>query len=68
MRKPKAGQPTPVRIRGVNYPSIKQAAEALGVAVLTVSRHLDAGTLDKIGLHPYSGRKQPNRYDPKGPL
>lgn len=67
-RKPRLGQPVPVRIRGRDYASIKAAAIDLGVSVQTVGRHLDAGTPDRIGRHPYSGRNQPNRYETKGPL
>lgn len=40
----------PVRIRGVDYPSIRSAARALGVGVGTVCTALDRGTVDHVGL------------------
>ena len=40
---------TPVRIRGVTYRSMEDAAKAEGVHVRTVQFHLDAGTPDLIG-------------------
>lgn len=39
-----------VRIRGVDYPSQKAAAEALGVVPMTITRALDLGTIDRVGL------------------
>lgn len=41
--------PRPVTIRGVTYPSLKAAAEALGVTKETVRQARFRGTLDKIG-------------------
>ena len=41
---------TPVRVRGVTYPSAASAARALGLHVNTVHKHLDAGTPDLIGM------------------
>lgn len=52
----------PTTIRGVDYPSISAASRALGVNWNTVSRHVNAGTTDRIGNHPYSGGAQPNRH------
>jgi hypothetical protein len=40
----------PVTIRGVTYPSVNAAAEALGVAIRTVTWHRSAGSLDRCGL------------------
>jgi IS30 family transposase len=42
-------EPVVIEIRGVVYPSCRAAAKALGVNHSTVSRHLDRGTLDKLG-------------------
>ena len=39
----------PIRIRGVDYPSIKAAAEALGLSHTTISSHLARGTLENAG-------------------
>lgn len=46
----------PVRIRGVDYPSQKEAAEALGVSPVTVSQMLDMGRPDSIGLGKHKGK------------
>lgn len=42
--------PCPVRIRGVDYPSISAAAEALGLSHTTIHSHLNRGTLDNAGI------------------
>ena len=47
--------PNVTRIRGVTYPSMTAAAKALGVAVATVARAMDMGTLDTCGLDRTSG-------------
>ena len=47
----------PVVIRGVNYPSQSAAARALGVAQTNISKALDLGTVDNVGL----GRNQNKR-------
>lgn len=46
-------------IRGVEYPSIAEAARQLGVAYSTVSNALDNGTLDTVGLGRNHDRKKP---------
>ena len=40
----------PIRINGVEYPSRKAAAEALGVAPITISRARRDGRLENFGL------------------
>ena len=40
----------PIRVRGVDYPSVTAAALALGVAKSAVCRSLELGTLDRLGL------------------
>lgn len=40
----------PTRIRGVDYPSMKAAAIALGVKPPTVWKAAERGTLDSVGL------------------
>lgn len=52
-------QPCPVKIRGVLYPSQAAAARALGVKQTNISKALDAGTIDNIGLGRNFGRKKP---------
>lgn len=53
----KKQQTTPVLIRGVTYPSAKDAAQALGVHIKTVYGGLNRGKPDSIGLG--KGRKPP---------
>ncbi len=48
---------TPVRIRGVTYRSITDAAKAQGVHERTVYFHLDAGTPDLIGKQMQTKRR-----------
>ena len=43
----------PVRIRGVDYPSINEAARQLKISSSTINYHLEMGSIDKAGL----GRK-----------
>lgn len=52
--------PVPLRIRGVDYPSIRAAAQALGVSYSTVANALDRGTLEYIGM----GTKSPAKGNP----
>lgn len=40
----------PVRIRGVDYPSMSAAARALGVTHQAVSCAVETGNLDGVGL------------------
>ena len=40
---------TPVRIRGQDYPSMTEAARALGVSITTVWEGIEAGRPDSIG-------------------
>lgn len=40
----------PVTVRGVRYPSMKAAADALGVVHSTVRKAAMQGTLDSVGL------------------
>jgi len=49
--------PVPVRIRGIDYPSISSAAAALGVKPNTVQGALERGTIDNVGLRGWPGRK-----------
>ena len=39
-----------VKVRGVTYESVKEAAKALGVTVAGVYTALDRGRIDKLGL------------------
>lgn len=58
MRK-RGGQPVPVRIRGVTYPSQTAAAEALGVNQSTIAGALDRGTIDRVGCGAGSNSAKP---------
>lgn len=49
MKKKPGPKPYPVRIRGVDYPSAKEAAKALGIAESTMHDHLRQGQPDKAG-------------------
>lgn len=40
----------PVRIRGIDYPSIVVAARALGISPATIGKMLDNGCIDNAGL------------------
>ena len=40
----------PTRIRGVDYPSIKDAARALGVTPGAIWQHIERGSVDRAGL------------------
>lgn len=42
----------PVTIRGVNYPSISSAAEAVGVTHNAVTDAMRGGRLETVGLNP----------------
>lgn len=46
-----AAERVPVRIRGVDYPSMKYAARCLGITHAAISRALDAGKIDEVGLN-----------------
>lgn len=50
-------EPVSVTIRGVEYPSLSEAARQLGVSHQTVFMALERGTLDSVGL----GRNLHNR-------
>lgn len=41
---------TPTRIRGVDYPSVSEAARQLGVTFSTVFGAMERGTLDACGI------------------
>ena len=43
-------EPVIIRIRGVTYPSIAQAAREIGVSRRAISNALDRGTIDEVGL------------------
>ena len=49
----------PVRIRGVDYPSMSAAARALGVTHQAVSWAAEHGWLDGVGLRKAAGKKLP---------
>lgn len=51
--------PEPITIRGVEYPSIQEASEKLGVGTMTIYSARKRGTLDKVGLGP--GGYRPRR-------
>jgi hypothetical protein len=42
--------PVIIRIRGVTYPSIGQAAREIGVSRRAITNALDRGTIDEVGL------------------
>lgn len=44
------GQPIPVTIRGVEFPSMAAAAKNFGVNIAAVSRAKKRGTLDNVGV------------------
>ena len=46
--KPRRG--TPIRIRGVDYPSVQEAARQIGVNPCTIYVALDKGTLENCGI------------------
>lgn len=50
--------PCPVTIRGITYPSQGAAARALKVPASAISKALDLGTLDNVGLGRNHDRKQ----------
>jgi len=43
---------TPVKIRGVVYPSMRAAATAIGVTPAAISLALKENRLETVGLHP----------------
>lgn len=43
-------EPVPIRIRGIDYPSINAAAKAVGVSPAALRNALDRGTLEQVGL------------------
>jgi len=47
--------PRPVTIRGVSYPSLKAAGEAIGVSREAVRQAANLGTLDSVGLKKTGG-------------
>lgn len=50
----------PVRIRGVDYPSIKAAAAALGISPVTISASLNRyGHAEGVGLSVKTQRRRP---------
>lgn len=51
-------EPTPVTIRGINYPSQHAAAKALNVPQSTIYIALERGTLDGVGLGRNHDRKR----------
>jgi plasmid stabilization system protein ParE len=57
--KPPGKPPNPVTIRGVEYPSAKEAAKALGVAVGTVKSARQNNRLDSVGMgRGHQGREE----------
>ena len=51
-----SNEATPIKLRGVAYPSIRAAARGLGMSSSAVSRALEKGTLEKCGLFSFAGR------------
>lgn len=51
-----------VRIRGVTYPSVKVAAEALGVTINAIYSALNRGNIDTVGL----GKSRPKSVELDG--
>lgn len=49
-------EPVPTEVRGVKYPSMKAAAEAIGVYWTTIQQAMNKGTLDRVGLNPRGRR------------
>lgn len=54
---------TPVRIRGVIYPSQRAAAKALGVSPASVNNALERGAEDSIGLGRQNNNARPVTID-----
>ena len=52
---------TPVRIRGVDYPSVVAAAKALGITTGTIYNHLNKGTINNAGIGQGRGVKTPRK-------
>lgn len=50
------------KIRGVTYPSVKAASEALGVTVNAIYSALNRGNINTVGL----GKSQPRHVDLDG--
>lgn len=53
----------PVRIRGVDYPSLKTAAESLNVSASTVSNALNRGRVDYVGIGSNTTRMRKIKID-----
>lgn len=51
-----------IKVRGVTYPSVKAAAEALGVKTSAVYSALNRGNIETLGL----GKSQPRPVDLDG--
>lgn len=47
--------PRPVTIRGISYPSLKAAGDAIGVSREAVRQAANRGTLDSVGMKKTGG-------------
>ena len=52
-------EPVIIRIRGVTYPSIAQAAREIGVSKRAISNALDRGNIDEVGLRLVGPKPKP---------
>jgi hypothetical protein len=51
--------PVIIRIRGVTYPSMADAARAIGVTPRAITHALDRGKIDEVGLHGVGPKPKP---------
>src|SRR5690606_35809511 len=59
------GTKCPILVRGVKYPSIRRAAQALKVSHSTIVRSLDKGTIDEVGIEKPHPQAIPCKYNGK---
>jgi hypothetical protein len=52
-------EPVIIRIRGVTYPSIRQAAREIGVTPRAITNALDRGAIDEVGLRLVGPKPKP---------
>jgi len=52
-------EPVIVRIRGITYPSMADAARAIGVTPRAITHALNRGNIDEVGLHGVGPKPKP---------
>jgi hypothetical protein len=52
-------EPVIVRIRGITYPSMADAARAIGVTPRAITHALNRGAIDEVGLHGVGPKPKP---------